>query len=119
MELEKLVHFCCVFCDRISAGAGKAGAVCSAEGLSVNSGPGKETWRSLPPHSLGTITRDLSSPGGTWPNVTTPKTATASGQCCVTYIREYPDTESEHQLSGGLGRECLCRKGGARSPGSV
>lgn len=115
MELEKLVHFCCVFCDSVIAGAGKAGAVCSAEGLSVNSGPGRETWRSLAPHSSGTITCDLSCPGGTWPNVRTPKIA--AGQ----WIHQGASThrESEHQPSWGLGCECPCRKGGARSPGFV
>lgn len=78
MELEKFVHCCRVFWESISVGAGKAGAVCSTVGLSVNSGPGRETWQSLPPHSLGTITRDLSCPGGTWPDVTTPKMASGS-----------------------------------------
>lgn len=91
MQLEEFVHFCCLFCESVSVGGGKAEPVCSAEGLSMNSGLGKKTWWSLPPHSLGTITCDLFCPGGTWPNVATPKIATAAGSG---YIREHPHTQS-------------------------
>lgn len=45
MELEKFVHCCYVFCESIGVQRlelAKPGAVCSAEGLSMNSGPGRD-----------------------------------------------------------------------------